>query len=76
MKTISSILVVILIMTISNMCYSQGINFQGVARSANGTILASQKIGLKLSIISGNNPGTVEYIETRTREISSKPLIV
>ena len=45
---------------------AQGINFQGVARSANGTILSSQKISLKLSIINGSSTGTAEYVETRT----------
>ena len=45
---------------------AQGINFQGVARSANGTILSSQKISLKLSILNGSSTGTAEYVETRT----------
>jgi len=46
--------------------FGQGINFQGVARSANGTILASQKISLKLSIITGVSTNTPDYIETRS----------
>jgi uncharacterized protein (TIGR02145 family) len=46
--------------------YTQGVNFQGVARSANGTILASTNIGLRLSIISKNVDATPEYVETRT----------
>jgi hypothetical protein len=45
---------------------AQGINFQGVARSANGTILASSNISLRLSIISKNVDATPEYIETKT----------
>ncbi len=45
---------------------SQGINFQGVARSANGTIIASSNISLRLSIISKNVDATPEYIETKT----------
>jgi hypothetical protein len=44
---------------------SNGLNFQGVARNASGVILASQKIGLKLSIINGSETGNVEYVETR-----------
>jgi hypothetical protein len=45
--------------------FSQGINFQGVARSANGTILASTNISLRLSIISKNVDATPEYVETK-----------
>jgi len=44
---------------------SNGLNFQGVARNASGVILASQKIGLKFSIIANSETGTVEYIESR-----------
>jgi trimeric autotransporter adhesin len=44
---------------------AQGINFQGVARSGNGVILASQKISLKLSIIASNSTGNTEYVESR-----------
>ena len=50
----------------SNLCLAQGINFQGVARSANGTIIASSNISLRLSIISKNVDATPEYIETKT----------
>ncbi len=46
--------------------YTQGINFQGVARSANGTIIASSNVGLRLSIISKNVDATPEFIETKT----------
>lgn len=44
---------------------AQGINFQGVARSANGTIIASSSISLRLSIISKNIDAIPEYVETR-----------
>ena len=50
----------------------QGINFQGVARSANGTILASQKISLKLSIITGSNTSAPDYMETRSVETNTQ----
>jgi len=44
-----------------------GLNFQGVARTSNNVILASQAIAIKLSISRGNNDGTKteEYVETR-----------
>jgi hypothetical protein len=42
-----------------------GLNFQGVARTTNNVIIASQDITLKLSIIRGNPTGLTEYIEVR-----------
>ena len=42
-----------------------GLNFQGVARTTNNVIIASQDITLKLSIIRGNPTGITEYIEFR-----------
>lgn len=46
--------------------YSQtGLNFQGVARSSNNVIIASQQISLRLSILQGSATGNVEYTETR-----------
>jgi hypothetical protein len=42
-----------------------GLNFQGVARTSNNVILASQPISLRLSILQGSASGTVEYSETR-----------
>ena len=42
-----------------------GLNFQGVARTSNNVILASQAITIKLSIIQGSATGTAEYTETR-----------
>lgn len=42
-----------------------GLNFQGVARTTNNVILASQVITIKLSILQGSSTGTAEYIETR-----------
>ena len=60
------ILISVLLFVFAQNVFGQGINFQGVARSANGTILANQKISLKLSIITGSNTSTPDYIETRS----------
>jgi hypothetical protein len=57
---------ILLFSTIVSTAFSQGINFQGVARSANGTIIASSNVGLRLSIISKNLDATPEYVETKT----------
>ena len=42
-----------------------GLNFQGVARTTNNVILASQTITIKLSILQGSATGTADYTETR-----------
>ena len=42
-----------------------GLNFQGVARTSNNVIIASQDITLKLSILKGSPTGLAEYIEVR-----------
>jgi len=42
-----------------------GLNFQGVARTSNNIILASQPISLRLSILQGSFTGIAEYVETR-----------
>jgi hypothetical protein len=42
-----------------------GLNFQGVARTSNNVILASQVITIKLSILQGSATGTADYTETR-----------
>ena len=60
------ILITLLIFVFAQNVIGQGINFQGVARSANGTIIASSNIRLRLSIISKNVDATPEYIETKT----------
>jgi uncharacterized protein (TIGR02145 family) len=56
----------ILFFTINS--YSQtGLNFQGVARTTNNIILASQSISIRLTILRENTDGTKfeEYVETR-----------
>ncbi len=42
-----------------------GLNFQGVARTNNNVILASQAITIRLSILQGSATGTTDYVETR-----------
>ena len=42
-----------------------GLNFQGVARTTNNVILASQVITIKLSILQGSSTGTADYTEIR-----------
>ena len=66
MKRISKCILLLVFSIITTSVFSQGINFQGVARSANGTIIANSNISLRLSIISKNVDATPEYVETKT----------
>ena len=59
------ILLLLFAISIVNSQAQTGINFQGVARSTNNVILASQNISLKLSILQGSVNGNTEYSETR-----------
>lgn len=42
----------------------QRFNYQGVARMANGSAIASQAIGIRISILDGSPTGTQVYVET------------
>jgi Protein of unknown function (DUF1566) len=65
MQKIPFLFLLIAAMLIRNANAQTGLNFQGVARSATNTILASQPISLRLSIVQGSSTGTSEYSETR-----------
>jgi hypothetical protein len=69
MKSNNSILrtlfLILLSQVIINAQAQTGLNFQGVARTTNNVILASQPITLRLSILQGSSTGTVDYVETR-----------
>jgi uncharacterized protein (TIGR02145 family) len=62
----SKFILILFLSIFVNSAFSQGINFQGVARSANGTIIASSNVSLRLSIISKSADATPEYVETKT----------
>jgi hypothetical protein len=65
MKIIGRLVIASLLFMTSYVSNAQGINFQGVARSANGTILASSSISLRLSVLSKSVDATAEYVETK-----------
>jgi hypothetical protein len=60
-----SIFTLILLFVIVYSYAQTGLNFQGVARTNNNIILASQPISLRLSILQGSATGIAEYVETR-----------
>ena len=66
MKFYFKMVATFMLATVSYCTYAQGINFQGVARSANGTIIAGSNISLRLSIISKSVDATPEFVETKT----------
>ena len=53
-----------------------GLNFQGVARTTNNIILASQPISLRLSILQGSSTGVAEYVETRRVTTNAQGLFI
>jgi hypothetical protein len=67
LNLIARVLVIYLLIFTSNHALAQnGLNFQGVARTANNIVLASQNISIRLSILNGSTNGTIEYQETKT----------
>ena len=54
-----------LLLVQENLHAQTGLNFQGVARTSNNTILASQPVSIRLSILQGSANGNVEYTEIR-----------
>ena len=65
MYKISRVVIASILILASYVSNAQGINFQGVARSSNGTILASSNISLRLSLLSKSVDATPEYVETK-----------
>jgi len=58
--------IILLSLLIINTNAQTGLNFQGVARTNNNFLIASQAITIKLSILQGSSTGAAEYTETRT----------
>ena len=65
---------VLFIAFINHLNAQSGLNFQGVARTANNTIIASQDITLKLSILQGASNGIAEYVEVRKVKTNAQGL--
>src|SRR5215217_7841812 len=67
MKSIKTILTLFIALMSCHMAFGQsgfsGINYQGVARNTNGTVLSNQSIKVKISILGGSNNGSVQYME-------------
>lgn len=67
MKNIFSSLLAILILLATNVAYAQApmkLNYQGIARNSTGQPIASQNLGLRITIHDGTATGTTVYQET------------
>ena len=66
--------ILLLVSYINSTSAQTGLNFQGVARTTNNVIIASQDITLKLSILQGSATGIPEYIEVRKVKTNAQGL--
>ena len=64
-KLMKIIFIFLLCIVIIKVQAQTGLNFQGVARTTNNIILASQPISLRLSVLQSSSTGVAEYVETR-----------
>ena len=67
-------IVLLFIFLFSNLSAQTGLNFQGVARTTNNVIIASQDITLRLSILQGATNGITEYVEVRKVKTNAQGL--
>jgi hypothetical protein len=67
-------IVVLFISLLTNLNAQTGLNLQGVARTANNVIIASQDITLRLSILQGATNGIAEYVEVRKVKTNAQGL--
>lgn len=65
MKNLFLFTAFVLLSTLS-IAQPQKFNYQGIARQANGTAIASQNIGMRISILNGSASGTPVYVETHS----------
>ena len=66
MKKLLTVTAILFLCTFMNAQVPQGINYQAVARTADGLIIPTQNIGVRFSILDGSVTGTVLYSETHT----------
>ena len=75
-KLIKILFIFLLCIVIIKVQAQTGLNFQGVARTTNNIILASQPISLRLSILQGSSTGVAEYVETRRVTTNAQGLFI
>ena len=53
----------------------QKMSYQAVIRNSGNTLLASETVGMKISILQGSSAGTAVYVETQTPTTNSNGLV-
>ena len=71
MKKLLTITTILFLSIFANAQAPQGLNYQAVARTADGVIIPTQNIGVRFSILDGSVTGTVLYSETLTTTTNS-----
>jgi len=66
MKKLLTITAILFLCTFLSAQAPQALNYQAVARTADGVIIPTQNIGVRFSILDGSTTGTVLYSETHT----------
>jgi len=66
--------IVLFVSSLTNTSAQTGLNFQGVARTSNNVLLASQDITVKLSILQSSTLGIPEYVEIRKVKTNAQGL--
>jgi hypothetical protein len=66
MKKLLTVTSILFLCVFVNAQVPQGLNYQAVARTADGVIIPTQNIGVRFSILDGSVTGTVLYSETHT----------
>ena len=71
MKKLLTITAICFLCIIVNAQAPQALNYQAVARTADGVIIPTQNIGVRFSVLDGSVTGTVLYSETHTTTTNS-----
>jgi hypothetical protein len=66
MKKLFTHLIFLIAFVSANAQAPQGINYQAVARNSSGSVLSSQAVGVRISIIDATPTGTVQFSETHS----------
>jgi hypothetical protein len=66
MKKLYTLLAVLLITASTFAQAPESMTYQAVVRDSEGNLVANKEIGMQISILKGNAPGTAVYVETQT----------
>jgi Collagen triple helix repeat (20 copies) len=75
MKKLFSIAIAILLATTVLAQAPEKMSYQAVVRNTNNTLVTSQAVGMRLSILQGSASGTAVYVETQTPSTNANGLV-